>query len=186
MKKFVRKIKDIKKSRLISYLLLVIILVYGLSFSILFSFALDSVFSIIKSVKVPNGYYLSDLDPLDPKFEVAFYIDNRGFWDISGFSIDISESILYFENNNSEPTSSLVFQKQVFIGKILSGRIFSDIIHSNYSDFNIGLLEDFANTVNMSRGIYEFLSVSIRGKYFIGLIPFKVLVDSLCLTCGEY
>ena len=93
---------------------------------------------------------------------------------------------MYFENNNSEATRSLIFQKQIFIGKIVSGKAFSDIIHSNYSDFNIELLEDFANTVNMSRGIYEFLSVNIRGKYFFGLIPFKVLINWLCLTCGDY
>jgi hypothetical protein len=180
------KIRNIKKSKLVSLTFFIFILVYGLSFSVLFSFAMNSVFNIIKSVKVPDGYYISNLDPSDPRFETSFSIRNEGFTEITDLSINISESILYFENNSSEVCKIKIFQKQIIIGNVMQGAAFTRIIHINYSDFNIGLLSTFESTANFSLGYQEILDIDIQGRYFNKLIPFKISINSLCLTCGSY
>ena len=173
-----------KRSHLISYIFLLVILIFGSCFSIVFYLVSESVIKTIGSIRIPGGYFFSDYDSVNPRVELNFSITNKGFTDISEFSINISGEILYFEKVNATVKRVKVFQRKEYYGFIAPGKIYTSIFNVDSGDFYMDRIDEFWDKANMSLGVYDYLTIEIKGRFFFGIVPFKAFIDSLCVTCG--
>ncbi|MFX0009431.1 MAG: hypothetical protein ACFE9R_03880 [Candidatus Hermodarchaeota archaeon] len=181
MNKLKKRLKNIKKTKRISYFLLIIIFIFSIILSSLFSSLVTSVNKTIGSISIPNNYFYSDYNITKPQFEIGFSIKNEGFTKISSLRINVSEDIVYF--NNFTETRVNIFQKVLYIGKVGPHTLYSNIIIGEINNFKINALEDYWEFANASLGVSEYLNIEIKCKFFYGLIPFKVLIGPLCLSC---
>jgi len=182
--RFFKKIGSIKRTKLISYILLIIILIYGLSFSILFIIVSNSVLKTIGSIRIPYDYYLGNLDPSNPELEFSFRIKNMGFTDIADFSISVSEDLLFFEQLNETERRVTIFHQIEYYGTISPMKNFIRIFVGNDTNFNKVVLNNFWDKVNLSKGVRDLLTIEMKGYTFFGLVPFKILIDDFCIVCG--
>lgn len=181
MNKIIGKLKRIKKTKKISYGFFICIFIFSISLSLLFTSVVNSVNETIGSIRIPNNYFFSDFDLENPQFEIAFSLKNEGFTQISDLSINISEDIVYF--NNQTEIKVNIFQKFLFIGRVNPHAVYSSIVSGEFSNFKIDALEEFWDSANMSIGVYEYLNVEIKCKFFYKLVPFRTVIGPICLSC---
>ncbi|MFW9823922.1 MAG: hypothetical protein ACFFE4_13340, partial [Candidatus Thorarchaeota archaeon] len=162
---------------------LITFLIVCVIFSVLFSLVSTSLLETIRSIKVPDDYVQRDLNPEEPEFILSFSITNRGSADILDFYINISEVVIFVDKNSKNPKETVIFSHLVRFGQIPPGKSFKGIFSIGYSEFFIENLNNFWNTMDKTLGYFEELNINLGGKYFLGLVPFKLSIDSYCISC---
>ena len=178
-----KSIKKMKKTRIIGYLILIIVLFASISLSVLFSLVSTSLLSTIKTVRIPDTFIITDLDPVDPRFNLSFSISNRGVTEIKGFYVEISEVLVYSNKYNNSPEEIIVFQKKSNFKSIPSGKTLNGFFSGDETDYLLDNLNIFWDSVNVTIGYYEILNIVVGGRFFFGLVPFKLSIESFCITC---
>jgi hypothetical protein len=145
------------RSKIVGYLFIVVIIIYGLASGLwLFSIS-NSIFDTIGSISLPNGYFYARLDPADPEFNIAFGVTNCGYYDLNGLDLQISFDIQYYQNYTDLQVQSKVFAKNVTFGIIRPFQSMNLNITSELIDFNITALNGFYSSANHSRHIRYLL-----------------------------
>ncbi|MFW9989351.1 MAG: hypothetical protein ACFFC3_11905 [Candidatus Odinarchaeota archaeon] len=180
----IKRLKLMKRSQFISIILLTIILVYGLTYSLVFILISNSLLNTIGSIRIPNGYYYSDLEVQNPVLEFSFRIDNNAFIDINELYVNIIEYVLFFENYNNTEKRLLVFQENKIYNRIPAGQSYEDFFIGNKSNFDNNSLKNFLTNINATKGIRTLLDIEIGGSLYYKLVPFQVKFKDFCPTCG--
>jgi len=173
-----------RKSKLISYIILLIILLYGISFSILFFVISDSILKTIGSIRIPYDYYYGDLDPSSPRLDFSFKIKNMGFTEITDFSVSISEDLIYFEQFNNTEKRVTIFHQLEYYGTIPPMKDYIRLFSGIETNFNKVFLSDFWDKANFSKGVKDLLTIEIKARTFFGILPFRILIEDFCAVCG--
>lgn len=185
MKLSLSRIKNRKKSKLISYFLLFVIIVYSLTFAILYFSVSIALIHTINSIRIPDNYILINLDPLNPHLKLPFTVTNKGHFELSKFRINVSINIMYYTISNNTKVEREIFMNCQDFKDVGPKQKFSAIFEGNAIYFEIYALEDYWANANFSSEIIYFFNIKITGKYFLNLIPFKIEINNLSLICSD-
>ncbi len=185
------RFKLMEKSKKIKLIFLIFILISSLSISIAFLIVINSLNQVIERVKIPNGYFKANLEPVNASLEIPFSVENQGFYAINEFEISISIRVSYFNGTNEDKTENNVFKKTKDYGIIKPGQYYENKFEDNGENFDLIALTDFINNVNITKGYDILVDIEIKGKYFYSGIPFNIayynmnLEDLSCPTCNK-
>lgn len=185
--KVIEKIKKMPRKKLVSRILLILILIYSLGFTSLFIGLSLSLFTTLESINIPDSYLMISLVPENPSLNTSYRISNKGFSDISDFTVDFKVNLMYFEMYSDNETQKEIFFKSEKVNKIDPWQNYESNIEGSSEFFNETNLYSFWNNVNLSRPFYYILDINITGKYCLGIIPFRINIDNLnpeCPTCN--
>lgn len=174
-------IRGQERSKFSGWLFTVIIIVYGLVSGFWLLSITGSIFDTIGSISFPNGYFYARLDPADPELNIAFGVINSGFYDLTDMSLQISLDIKYYRNDTGIQTQSRVFTKEVDFQIIKPFERINANITSQVDDFNTSSLTDFDNLANNSKQISYLLYSTIKGFYFLEIVPFSININGFTM-----
>ena len=170
-----------EKSRKIGLIILIIILIYSISFGGFFYYLTSSAIQIIESIRIPNGYFNMTLDPEDPHIELPYQISNPGIYEIFDLEIDMELNVKFLEKLSTRSLQLKVFEKLERIGKLNSYMIYNDKIIGEFQDFNQTNLNFFDDFANFSCPIEYLINLEIKGEYFYHQVPFKIEFNNIQL-----
>ncbi len=153
-----------KRKIFISYLLISSILIYSLSFTILFYSVLASLYQTIESIKIPDSYFIINPSSESPDVKISFSISNNGYFELNRFRINLSLDLRYYEEYSNKIKNATFFKKVENYGPISPRKTYYDVIQGNQEDFNISVLENFEAFVNTSKEI-NYLIYKFRGWF---------------------
>lgn len=175
----INKIKKIEKSRLISYLLLIVIIFYSLIFSFFFTSLVFSLSGVIESIALPSGYLNATINSIQPEFEISLSVRNTGLYEVNSMRIELEFDIEFYENDTLSTNRVNIFQKSMSIGKIASNSIYEEVIIVEPEEFNFTSISIYENNANFSRQISSLLNVDINGKYFFNMVLFEISLKNM-------
>lgn len=180
--RILEKLKSLEKKKKISYLLLIVILLYGCISTLLFLTVSNSLIETILSIEMPDGYFYINFDPSDPELDMSFSITNVGYYDIDDFSLRLSMDLACFDKNNATKFYKNVFKKEQNYGCIPLRSYYYNVFSGDSTCFNKSALEDFLNNVNLNRSAYLLFDYSISGKYYFNIVPFDIEIRNVNIT----
>jgi hypothetical protein len=172
-----------KKYKLFSRILLLVILIYGFVFASLFLSLSYSLFRTLNGIIIPDDFFLVSLVPSDPLLRVSYKIPNQGVSEISDLKIDFKVSINYYENFNNSERKEEIFFKSESIKRINPLKTYKAFIEGGLEYFNTSQILAFWNNANLSMPVFYLLSIKISGRYGFGTIPFKIIIDEFNPEC---
>lgn len=184
--KFLNKIREMQRKKLVCKILLLIILIYSAIFSSIFLGLSLSLFETIGSISIPDDQLLISLVPENPLLRTSYKISNKGFSDVSNLVINFKVDIYYFEMGNNSETRDNLFFKTEKVRKVDPWQRFESNLEGGSEFFNLEKLNYFWRNANLSKPFFYILNINITGKYCLGLMPFKIVINDLspeCPTC---
>lgn len=178
-KSFLEKIRQMSRKKLVGNFLLLVILIYSIVFiSVFFSLSI-SLFKTIGSINIPDKYLSISLVSENPSLNASYSISNKGFSDTSNLVIDFKVDLYYFELYNENGTRENLFFKTEKVKKVNPWQHYESVIKGDADYFNKPNLFYFWNNVNLSKPFSYILDINITGKYCLGFIPFKIIINDL-------
>jgi len=177
------KLKNLRKDKKRSIIFSVVILLYSLFSTIYVSSVLISFNETIGSIAIPNGYLKINLTTPYPEYEVSIGLTNKGIYEFTDFSVNISMNLSYLDLSNNQSIYENLFRKYETLNTVLPLTTFNHTIRVNYSSFNITVLEDFWNNYSNATRIQFLMDIIILGRYYYRLIPVKLSMKNLNAFC---
>ncbi|MFX1312266.1 MAG: hypothetical protein ACFFHD_06605 [Promethearchaeota archaeon] len=180
--KILNKIKLLERKKKISYLLLIIILLYGFISTLLFLAVSNSLIDTILSIEMPDDYFYINFNPSEPELEISFSITNFGFSDINDFSINLTMSLVYYNENNEKKSHEKIFSRKQNFGRISLRQSYYNTFYGDPSYFNKSALEAFWIKVNLNKSVYTLFDLSVSGRYYFNMVPFDIEIKNINIT----
>jgi hypothetical protein len=139
------------RSKIVGYIFIFVIIVYGLVSSIWLLNVSSSIFNTIGSISLPNGYFYARLNPVDPELNLAFGVTNCGYYDLNELGLHITFDIQYYQDYTDLQVQSRIFTKNITFGVIRPFQSMNLNITSELNEFNITALNIFYSSVNNSK-----------------------------------
>lgn len=180
------KLRSMNKSKLVSKVLLLVILIYGFVFAGLFLSLSYSLHMTLSGINIPDDYFLVSLVPNDPLLKASYRIPNQGISEISNLKIDFKVAIQYYENYNNSERKEDLFYKREIVKRISPLKNYRGFIEGDSEYFNKSKILTFWNNANLSMPVFYLLSINISGRYGFGMIPFSIKMNEFnpeCQTC---
>ncbi len=188
--KVLDKIKRMKRTKFVSYILLLGIIVYGLSFSIIFITASNAFYHTIRSISIPDEYFITILDPENPEFIMSYRVENKGLYYLTEFRVNISMDLIYNNTTNNTERINIFSGKEKLDDVAPLQRVQGEFYKDNDS-FNIVNLEYYWSTVANSSDTRFIFDFEIEGRYCLNLLYFSIQIDDFefvdeeCPNCGS-
>jgi len=123
------------------------------------------------------------LVPSDPLLRASYKIPNKGISDISNLRIDFKVSIQYYENYNNSERREGIFYKIENVKKINPWENYKGFIEGGSEYFNTSNILSFWDNANLSMPVFYILDINITGRYCLGIIPFKIMINNFNPEC---
>lgn len=177
------KFKNLKRSKKFGIIFILFMLVYGIIFMSLFYSVSIALFKTIESVRVPDDYFLVNLESNNLEFRTTFSISNRGPYDLTDFRVELSTDIIYYLEYSDDMVRDNIFSIDIYYGKISGMSNYHGAIEGDQDNFNMTTMNDFWSFANMSKDLTFLIDIKFDGKYYFGMIPFSIFIDDLNPEC---
>lgn len=180
--------KQLKKSRKISCLMSIFLIISGLIISAVNILAFLSIESISYNVLIPNDepeFKLNISNMENTYLKIPYKISNEGYFDINDINMKLEIEYLYFKNNSNEEVHRIIFSKKVNLATIKPGDILADTFKGDYSDFDNSEIILFLEELEINKEIKRLMDVEISGS-LSSLVQFHIEFEDIDLDGDEF
>ncbi|MFX1530245.1 MAG: hypothetical protein ACFFBC_03970 [Promethearchaeota archaeon] len=170
--------KELKKSRKLSVLILISLLVVFQIISVITVIVISDTIRIISTTVIPNGYVSINFDytqPEDMEVSIPYYINNPGISDLTDIILTIRLHANYTDNSTKETVKQEIFYKSTDLGVCKAWSVLEGYFEGGFTDYNVSAVIDFLNKVDPEEFFWILGDITLEATYFIGLIRFTIL-----------
>lgn len=175
------KNKIIKKSKLVNYVTIVIVISYSLIVSILSTTSTSALAETFVSIRIPNGYSYVYINETAPEFEMAYYIGNKGIYDLSECLIEVKLDVEFYKDSELTTSRFNFVSVKEYLPYICGSTFQEGLIKARIQNFNLSLIENFYDEVNLSKPLSFKMDLELRGYYFLKLIYFEINTKNITI-----
>ena len=183
-KKILKKYNNLIKSRKVSIVLFIVIIITVQITSIFCAISVLNFSQLLSHIKVPAGYVYIDTDIYAPEtmtVQVPYEIFNPGIYDLADIELTVDLSVNYINQSNQANITSLVFSKTSPLKACKPFSTLSGDFEGSFLNFFIPPLVEFFDDADEFEMVYYLLDIHFTAKYFFGLISFQYTENNLNL-----
>jgi len=181
--------KRLKRSRKVSLVMTLLLLIAGLSISIFSVLAYSSLQTLFSNIKIPSDIPEINLDFShyskieETHIKIPYRISNKGFLDINRITLKISIDASYTENLAFTETRKTIFSKREVIGYCHPGESISGVFEGDYHDLNMTALGNYLSEVYKSKDEVFLMKLELN-FYLVGGFYFRFILKDIDIEGG--
>lgn len=188
MFKKIRYWKELNKSRKISCLMSIFLIIAGLIISAVNILAYLSIESISYNVIIPNDEpeLKLNISNMESNYlKVPYKISNEGYFDIIDIKMKVKIDYLYSNNDSNKEIRRTVFSKKANLVSIKPGDELTGVFKGEYLNFDNSEIILFLEELDISKEIKRLMDVQISAS-LSGLVQFHIEFEDIDIDGDKF
>jgi len=184
----IRNWKRLNRSRKISFLMSVFLIIAGLLVSMMTFLAYLSIESFCYNIAIPNDSPELKINCSNMErnsLKVPYKISNKGHYDIVEVKIKLSICICYFKNNSNEEIRRIIFSKKFNLNTIRPGEEIADVFRGDHLDFDNLEIIHFLDELEIHKEIKRLMNIQIFAS-LSGLAQLHIELEDIDIDGDRY